>query len=93
MQKMKMSFFVKLAVIVLALVCLFIVVKNKIEINSLADRKSDLEIKVAAENEKVGELQNRLDTPFDREFIAALAKEKLNLVMPDEVIFYNDLSE
>ena len=93
MQKGKMSFFITLAAVILALVCAFIVVKNKIEINSLAQRKAKLEVKVAAENEKVGELQNRLDTPFDREFIAALAKEKLNLVMPDEVIFYNDLSE
>lgn len=90
---MKLSAFVKLAVVVLALVCAFIVVKNKIEINALAERKADLEVKVAAEEEKVGELQNRLDTPLDREFIAALAKEKLNLVMPDEVIFYNDLTE
>ena len=93
MQKMKLSAFIKLAVIVLALVCAVIVVKNKIEVNSLAERKSELEAKVAADEEKVGELQNRLDTPLDREFIAALAKEKLNLVMPDEVVFYNDLSE
>lgn len=93
MQKMKLSAFIKLAVIVLALVCAVIVVKNKIEVNSLAERKSELEVKVAADEEKVGELQNRLDTPLDREFIAALAKEKLNLVMPDEVVFYNDLSE
>ena len=90
---MRLSAFVKLAVVVLALVCAVIVVKNKLEANALADRKAELEIKVAEAEEKVGELQNRLDTPFDREFIAALAKEKLNLVMPDEVIFYNDLSD
>ena len=93
MQKMKLSVFVKLAVIFLALVCAAIVVTNKVKINELAERKAELEAAVAAEEEKVGELQNRLDTPFDREFIAALAKEKLNLVMPDEVIFYNDLSD
>ena len=93
MQKMNLSAFIKLAVIVLALVCAVIVIKNKIEINALAERKSELEVRVADGEEKVGELQNRLDTPLDREFIAALAKEKLNLVMPDEVVFYNDLSE
>ena len=90
---MRLSAFIKLAVVVLALVCAVIVVKNKLEINALAERKADLEVEVAAQEEKVGELQNRLDTPFDKEFIAALAKEKLNLVMPDEVIFYNDLSD
>ena len=90
---MRLSAFIKLAVVVLALVCAVIVVKNKLEVNALAERKAELELKVAEDEEKVGELRNRLDTPFDREFIAALAKEKLNLVMPDEVIFYNDLSD
>ena len=93
MQKMGLNVFVKLAVVVLALVCAVVVVKNKIEINELAARQAELEAKVAAAGEAVGELQNRLDTPFDKDFIAALAKEKLNLVMPDEVIFYNDRTE
>lgn len=39
----------------------------------------------------IDELQNRLDTPFDKEYIIALAKEKLGYCLPDEIIFYNDL--
>lgn len=93
MQKIRLNAFVKLVAIVLALVCTVIVVKLNIGINELAERKSVIEKQVAAESEKVGELQNRLDTPFGKEFVSALAKEKLNLVMPDEVIFYNDLTE
>lgn len=90
---MRLSTFVKLAVVVLAVVCFVVTINNKIQSNSLAQRQSDLEAQIAEDKEKVGELQNRLDTPFDREFVAARAKEKLNLVMPDEVIFYNDYSE
>lgn len=93
MQKIKLNTFFKLAAVVLALVCTVIVVKLNIEINELNERKAVMEKQVASESEKVGELQNRLDTPFERDFVAALAKEKLNLVMPDEVIFYNDLTE
>lgn len=40
---------------------------------------------------KVDELQNKLDTPFDAEYIIALAKEKLGYCLPEEIIFYNDL--
>lgn len=93
MQKIRLNAFVKLIAVTLALVCAVIVVKLNIEINELAERKAVIEEQVALESEKVGELQNRLDTPFSNDFVAALAKEKLNLVMPDEVIFYNDLTE
>lgn len=93
MQGTKLNMFLKLAAIVLALVCTVIVVKLKIEYNELSERKALIEKQVALESEKVGELQNRLDTPFEKDFVMALAKEKLNLVMPDEVIFYNDLTE
>lgn len=93
MQMIKLNTFFKLAAVVLALMCTVIVVKLNIEYNELNERKALIEKQVAAESEKVGELQNRLDTPFGRDFVSALAKEKLNLVMPDEVIFYNDLTE
>ncbi len=93
MQKTKLNTFFKLAAAVLALVCTVIVVKLNIDLNELNERKALIEKQVALESEKVGELQNRLDTPFKKDFVMALAKEKLNLVMPDEVIFYNDLTE
>lgn len=93
MQRTKLNVFVKLAALFLAIVCVVVVVKLKIEVNELAEKKAAMEIQIAQTEEKVGELQNRLNTPFDRDFVASLAKEKLNLVMPDEVIFYNDLTD
>lgn len=93
MQMIKLNTFFKLAAVVLALVCTVIVVKLNIEYNELNERKALIEKQVALESEKVGELRNRLETPFEKDFVSALAKEKLNLVMPDEVIFYNDLTE
>lgn len=93
MQRTGLNTFAKLALILFALFCVFTVIKLKIEINDLEDRKTELEQKIAVAEEEVAALQNKLDTPFDEEYVAALAKEKLNLVMPDEVIFYNDLTE
>jgi cell division protein FtsB len=50
-----------------------------------------LEARVKSVSESIEALQNKLDTPFDNDYIIALAKEKLNYCLPDEVIFYNDL--
>jgi hypothetical protein len=38
-------------------------------------------------------LQAQIDAPFDRDYVIKIAKEKLNLSLPQEIIFYNDLSE
>ena len=93
MRKFRLNGFVKLAAIAFILVCVVIIITNKINSNELAERKAELEEKVAAKTEEVGALQHRLDTPFDTDFITALAKEKLNLVMPDVTVFYNDLAK
>ena len=52
-----------------------------------------LEERIAAAERSNAELKNKLETPFDDEYVAEIAKKKLNLVMPDEVIFYNDLTD
>lgn len=93
MQRTGLNTFAKLALVLFALFCVFTIIKLRIEINSFEEKKSDLESKIAVAEEEVAELQNKLDTPMDEEYVASLAKEKLNLVMPDEVIFYNDLTE
>lgn len=89
----RLNTFAKIALILLALFCVINIISIKIEVNSLIERRGQLEREVAAEEEKVGELQNRLDTPYDNDYIAELANEKLNLSKPDSVIFYNDLSK
>lgn len=93
MQRARLNTFAKLALALFVVFCAVTVVKLKFEINSLNEKKEILKSQIAAAEVKVASLQNELDAPFDDEYVAALAKEKLNLVMPDEVIFYNDLSE
>ena len=93
MHKFRLNGFVKLAAIAFIHVCIVIIISNKINSNELAARKAELEERVALKTEEVGALQHRLDTPFDADFITMLAKEKLNLVMPDVTVFYNDLAK
>ena len=55
-----------------------------------ASAATTLQAKIDEEERKVGELKNKLDAPFDEEYIIELAKEKLHLRLPEEIIFYTD---
>ena len=93
MHRMKINTFAKLALVLFTALCIITVVKLKMEFNTLEDTKRSLEERTAAAERSNAELKNKLETPFDDEYVAEIAKKKLNLVMPDEVIFYNDLTD
>lgn len=92
MQGSKLNSFARLALVLFAVFCIVTVVKLKLDFNDLEETKRSLEERVANSSRNVEELQNRLNTPFDDDYVARVAKDKLNLVMPDEIIFYNDLT-
>ena len=54
------------------------------EAEKLAQEKAMLE-------EKIEKMRYRLDSPLDDEYIARVAREKLGLCFPDEIIFYSDI--
>lgn len=41
----------------------------------------------------VEELEYFLNAPIDREYIVKFAKEKLNLYLPDEIVYHNDTNK
>ncbi|MBQ8388269.1 MAG: septum formation initiator family protein [Clostridia bacterium] len=59
--------------------------QKKQEAEKLAAEKAILE-------EKIDEMRYRLDSPLDDDYIARVAREKLGLCYPDEIIYYNDLN-
>ncbi len=48
--------------------------------------------KVALE-ERVEDMRYRLESPLDDDYVARVAREKLGLCFPDEIIFYSDAGE
>ena len=40
-------------------------------------------------NETINELQAEIDRPFDDEYVAEIAREKLGLRYPQEIVFYS----
>ena len=63
------------------------------EFNSLKEDKAAVEEQIKAYELKIDELQARLDEEFDTDYIMRIAREKLNFRLPEEIIFYNDLSK
>lgn len=67
------------------------IVKLQLEYNSLKMRRDVLAAEIQATSERIEMLQTTLDAPFDDEYIIKIAREKLNLRLPEEIVYYNNL--
>ncbi len=56
----------------------------------LQREKTVLEEKVVEYEAEVERLEYMIDCPVDYDYIVRIAKEKLNLYLPDEIIYHND---
>ena len=91
MKRTKHSFLFSIIVTMFVFFCIMSIVKLQIEVNSqTADNQS-----LKEENEhikyEIDQYNNDLETPKDKEYYEEKAREKLNLRLPEEIIFYNDL--
>lgn len=66
-------------------------VSVQIEYNQLEEERTKIEERIEDVQGSIDEINSKLNTPFDEEYIIALAKEKLGYCLPEEIIFYNDL--
>lgn len=73
--------------------CTVTIIKMQFEFNSLKEDKAKVEEQIKTYELKIDELQARLEEDFDTEYIMRIAREKLNFRLPEEIIFYNDLSQ
>lgn len=67
------------------------IVKLQLEYNSLKVRRDALLAEIQNTGERIEMLQSSLDTPFDGDYIIKIAREKLNLRLPEEIVYYNNL--
>jgi len=74
--------------------CFISLVILQLEKNDLRGEAAELNAQISVLEDYVDELQATLDEPFDEEYIEGIAKSKLGLRYPQEVIFYsNDNSD
>ncbi len=91
MERKNTGVFVKLAIFALATFAVVSIVYLQLTINEERTKRDTLKAEVGALEEERDELKNQVDAPMDEEYIIDIAKEKLNLRLPEEIIFYNNL--
>ena len=77
-----------LAVLVITAIATFTTALMKY--SELQREKQALEDKVNEYEAEVEKLEYLIDSPIDYNYIVRIAKEKLNLFLPDEIIYNND---
>lgn len=84
---------IKLGAVVFVLIGLFTVARLEMKYNDIEAQRRALEAEYEANQELIEDIERDIDAEFNDEYVIKIAKEKLNLCMPEEVIFYNDLTE
>jgi cell division protein FtsB len=91
LQNWKNSGFFRVLIFTFMIIGVVSVVKLQLEYNSLKMRRDVLAQEIQATSERIEMLQTTLDSPFDDEYIIKIAREKLNLRLPEEIVYYNNL--
>ena len=92
-MKKRTNIFLKLAMIVFIVFALVSIIRMQFRLNALKDQEAALRAEQQEHNYKVEELQEKVDAEFDAEYIERVAREKLGLRMPGEIVYHNDLSQ
>ena len=85
--------FIRMAMLALILFFGILFVTLRLENNALAAKADELRGEIELLEENINELKADLERPFDAEYIAEVAEEKLGLRYPQEVIFYTGENE
>lgn len=91
MHRLKNSGFFRMIIFAMMIVGVVSIVKLQLEYNSLKVRRDALLAEIQNAGERIEMLQSSLDTPFDDDYIIKIAREKLNLRLPEEIVYYNNL--
>ena len=91
MTKHRFGFFAKLAFVAILVFLAISIVNQNIRINSLKEQQKKLEAERNTYSLQVERLNAELNEEVSEETIKRIAREKLNLREPGNVIYANDL--
>ena len=90
-QSVKVSIRLVLAALLIASITVF--VTGLMKYSERQKEKEALEQKVEEYENEVEYLEYLLDCPVDYDYIVRMAREKLGLHLPDEIIYHNDTNK
>ncbi len=91
MRKRETSFFVKVAIFTFVVFAVITLVRLQFKANELEAQINDKTAENEALQEVVDQMENEKSSLESRDHVVEEAQDKLNLRLPEEIIFYNDL--
>ena len=89
MRSIFRNMFVRVCMLVLRAAFVVMFVSLHLKQNDLLSKAERLDAEISQMNETINELQAEIDRPFDDEYVAEIAREKLGLRYPQEIVFYS----
>ena len=93
MEQIRNNPFIRITVAVLLLLAVVSVLVLRLELNDLKEQRAALSASIAELENSIEDLQNDLLSDPDKAYIISIAKEKLNLRLSEEIVFYNDITD
>lgn len=84
---------IKVLAVFFAVVGVFTVMRLQLKRNELLNEIEKLRESYDGNMAVIEELKEDADAPVDIAYIIRVAREKLGLCMPHEIVFYNDLAD
>ena len=78
-------------IVLLLLVSVTIAVLNLMRLNQIQNEAIRLALEKEELQYRVDELKYRLNSPIDDAYIERVAREKLGLYFPDEIVYFNGM--
>ena len=79
------------AIIIVTSICMF--VTGIMKFDELERERAELERQIEKIEYEIDELEYLIESPIDYDYIVRVAREKLNLHLPDEIVYYNDIND
>ncbi|MBR5446181.1 MAG: septum formation initiator family protein [Clostridia bacterium] len=92
-MKQKRNLLTKTAILVFSVFYFVSIIKLQLENNSMKEQVQILDSQISVYETYITELQATLDAPMDENYVSEIARDKLGLRHPQEVVFYSDDSD
>lgn len=87
----KAGIFIKIALILIMIILLILSANSLMEYSEILKETQTVEAEIDEAQDRVDELQYLIDAPKnDRSLIIRIAREKLGLVLPEEIVYYSN---
>ena len=93
MEQIRNNPIIRIAAGALVLLAIVSVLVLRLELNDLKEQRDTLSCSIAEIENRIEDMRKALVTGPDDAYIIKLAKEKLNLRLSEEIIFYNDITD